>query len=235
MATQKRTQASTTRRDLVVSEILEKASALFAERGFADTSLQDLAQAVGTSRTSLYHYIGGKEQLLTTLVRGLTPETAATLDQIRAAKLSSVERLHAAIFYMATRIATNPARFRLLAMSESSLPSALAAEHRDTRVQVLRHLTAIIRAGMEDGELRAADEHVAAFSILGMCNWVAWWYRPERPGAPTVEELASQIADQGVASLRATTARRPTGPLGVQHAIDLLREDLEYLQKVADT
>lgn len=230
-----RQRQSNTRRDLVSGEILEKAATLFAERGFSSTSMQDVAEALEISRTALYHYIGGKEELLATLVRGISRETADSLEAIAADEsLDPLERLAAAIRSMATRIANNPGRFRLLLMSEGSLPEPLSSEHQEARRRSLRELTAIVRAGVDAGALRVMDEHVAAFALLGMCNWVAWWYQPERAANGGAEQLADELARLGVAALQAPAERAPVGRAAVAHAIDLLRQDLEYLQRALD-
>ena len=59
-----RARSSSTRRDLVMSEILEHATRLFAQRGYDGTTLQDIADAIGITRPGLYNYINSKEQLL---------------------------------------------------------------------------------------------------------------------------------------------------------------------------
>ena len=51
-----------------MSEILEHATRLFAERGYDGTTLQDIADAIGITRPGLYNYISSKEQLLATLL-----------------------------------------------------------------------------------------------------------------------------------------------------------------------
>ena len=48
------------------------ATNLFAERGFAGTNLQDIAEATGLTRPALYHYFKSKESLLSRLVAELT-------------------------------------------------------------------------------------------------------------------------------------------------------------------
>jgi AcrR family transcriptional regulator len=227
-----RLRQSNVRHELVSQEILEKAAALFAQRGFSDTSLQDVAKALGISRTALYHYIGGKDELLATLVRGLTGETAESLERIASDDTRDpVDKLRAAVRGMATRIAQNPARFRLLLMSEGSLPEPLATEHNRARRRALRAITAILRAGIQTGQLRPTDERIAAFGILGMCNWVAWWYQPGREKGADPEQIADQLATIAVAGLLTSAERSPKGSAGVEHAMDLLRKDLDYLQR----
>jgi AcrR family transcriptional regulator len=219
---------------LVSNEILEKAASLFADRGFSNTSLQDVAKALGISRTALYHYIGGKEELLRALVQGLTRETAKSLETIAADKSApALEKLEASIRSMVTRVAQNPARFRLLLMSEASLPEELASEHQTARRRTLRALTAVIREGIDAGEFRPVEERSAAFGIFGMCNWVAWWYQPDRADAPSPEQVADELSNMGAAALKSDSDRVPEDDAtAVDHAIDLLRRDLDHLQRL---
>jgi AcrR family transcriptional regulator len=232
----KRKTQSSTRRDLVEGRILEEAAALFAERGVSGTSLQEVADALDISRTALYHYIGGKEELLETLVSGLSRTTADNLEKIAAdRKLEPPEKLQAAIRDMVVRIANNPARFRLLLLSEGTLPDALASEHRKARRRSLDALLKIIREAIGSGALRPVEEHVAAFSVLGMCNWVAWWYRSDRENGLGPDQIADALAEIGLEGLRSPKDRgAPAGADAIGHAIHLLRQDLGFLEQTLD-
>jgi len=227
----RRARQSTTRRELVSNQILEQSAALFAERGVSGTSLQEVADALQISRTALYHYIGGKDELLATLVRGITQETAAALEQLAADESTApLERLRLAIVDMVVRIASSPSRFRLLLMSESELDEKTATEHRRARRRTLEALERIVAAGVDAGALRPADQRTAAFALLGMCNWVAWWYRPDRDEQPP-ERVAETIAEIALAGLRAGDGRAATNGDAVGHALQLLREDLTLLER----
>jgi AcrR family transcriptional regulator len=225
-------QRSTARRELVSNRILDEAAALFAERGFSETSLQEVADALQISRTALYHYIGSKDELLATLVRGLSRDTAESLERLASdSSLKPVDKLHAAIRDMTLRMANNPARFRMLLLSEGSLGEPLASEHRDARRRTLEALASVVGEGAASGALRPVDRHVAAFALIGMCNWVAWWYRSGRIEGQTPETVADAIAEIGIEGLRAS-ADRAVGETGdsVDHALRLLRGDLDLLE-----
>lgn len=78
------------------SQIMEEATRLFADRGFAGTSLQDIADATGLTRPALYHYFGSKEELLSRLVSELTEGPADELGEIRRRTgTTATERLRA--------------------------------------------------------------------------------------------------------------------------------------------
>jgi AcrR family transcriptional regulator len=192
------------RRELIESQIYEQAARLFAERGYAGTTPQDIAEAVGVSRQGLYYYVRSKEEILERLVSQMATQTLAFLEDVVAEPLDSRTKLRKVAYLLASDRATNRTRFRMLDRSESVLPTELADEYLSGRRAVLRLLTDLIDAGIAEGYFRAGDSRVAALSVLGMCNWVAWWFEPG-PEHP-VEPIAEQIADNAIAMLQPRAA-----------------------------
>jgi AcrR family transcriptional regulator len=231
--TKPRRKSTSIRRELVESQILDQAAELFARQGFSATSLQEVADALKINRTALYYYVNGKQDLLTMLVEGVSRDTANSLGRIAEDRsLAPIVKLRDAIKGMALRIASNAARFRLLLMSEGALDGALATEHHNSRRRTLQALTRILEEGMQTGEIRPIDPHLAAFAILGMCNWIAWWYRPDRVPNQTPELIAESMADIGLSALRPFDDRSSaSGGNSVERAISSLRRDLAYLEQ----
>jgi AcrR family transcriptional regulator len=227
-----RKRKSTARRDLVAGRILDEAASLFAERGFSETSLQEVADALEISRTALYHYIGSKDELLATLVRGMAQQTAVQLEEMADdASLDPLTKLRRAALDMTTRIGSSPARFRMLLLSEGSLPEPIASQHRKARRRILDVLAEIIEQGVTAGVVRPVDPHVAAFALLGMCNWVAWWYQPERPNGQTPETIAETIAEIAVKGLQAQDPEGVAeGVNPAERALARIRQDLRALE-----
>lgn len=185
------------RRDVLMVEVLDKAAALFATRGYAATSLQDIAREIGLSRTSIYYYFASKEALLEELVRGVTQRTTEIFAELDGAAGAS----HAANLAEAARRlvlwVTDPhTHFKLIDRTEGDLPGELASVHRDTKRRVLRNMVDLIEGGIADGQFKPVNAQVAAFAILGMCNWTAWWFQPS--GALDRKEVADQLASLAV-------------------------------------
>jgi len=224
-----RTRTSSSRRELVMTEILEHATRLFAERGYDGTTLQDIADAVGITRPGLYNYIDSKEQLLAELVRDVSENTAHIVHAIRLrADLSSVEKLRAVVRTLALQRAAAPERFRVLDRTEAALPEEVASLHLKARREVLAEVRTIIEEGVSRGEFRPRDERLAALSVIGMCNWVSWWFHPgpNHPAEPVADQLAQNAVDmlaypEGTRSL-ATAPHR---------ALQQVRENLDYLER----
>jgi AcrR family transcriptional regulator len=217
------------RRDLMESQIMEEATRLFADRGFAGTSLQDIADATGLTRPALYHYFGSKEDLLSRLVSELTEGPADELAEIRARTgTTATGRLRDMAFAVALRQASQPARFRALVRSEAELSEALSKVYDHGRRRVLKEFSSVIEEGVRGGEFRPVDPRIAALGVIGLCNWVAWWHRPGDQRAD--RGVADSLAEMAVASVVQHDAR-PTEAGGAARAQALLKEDVALLER----
>lgn len=219
-----------TRKALVETQIIEAATELFAARGFAGTSLQDIAEATGLTRPALYHYFSSKEDLLSRLVSEVTVGPAADLRRIRRrAATPVVERLREMATSIALLQAQHPSRFRMLIRSEADLPEALAATYASGRRSVLREFSSVIDEGVGSGEFRPVDARTAALGIIGLCNWVAWWHRPGDDADD--RRVAGSLADMAVASVVSHDARETTAT-GVGRVVELLKQDVAALERL---
>jgi hypothetical protein len=130
----------------------------------------------------------------------------------------------------ALRQATQPERFRLLIRSEAELPAELSDAYDSSRRAVLRAVTGVIEEGIRAGRFRPIDARIAALGVIGMWNWVAWWFRPDRDSADAV---ADQLADMAIAALQRADHRIPDGE-GPAAALKMLRQDIDHLERILD-
>lgn len=168
------------RRELLVGELLDRSTELFAAQGYEATSLQDIADAVGISRPALYHYLRSKEDLLTMLVEQMSRSLAQVLEQLRdRPDLTPLEKICNLTALLVRERARHPGRFRILDRTEEILPEPAGTEHLEAKRRIVRELMSIIDDGIAAGQIRPVDTRTAAFSLLGMCNWTAWWVNPQ--------------------------------------------------------
>jgi len=221
--------AKSPRRHLMENEVLEHATRLFAERGFAGTSLQDVADAMGLKRPAIYYYFKSKDALLDRLIEEATSGPAQDLIAIAAqSDQDAARRMHAIAYRIVEWVVAHTDRFLLLVKSESDLSPASAKKFNDGRRAALDAVRTVIEEGVESGEFRPVDPSISGFGIWGICNWVAWWYQPE--GTDTVASIANQLADMAVSSLQPVD-QRTRKTLSPQSALAALREDLGQLEK----
>ncbi|MDV6284989.1 TetR/AcrR family transcriptional regulator [Rhodococcus jostii] len=220
------------RRELVEKQIMEQATRLFAERGFASTTLQDIADASGLTRPALYHYVANKDELLSRLVSESTQTPADLLRRINErTALTPTQKLREMAQTIALRQAQSPDRFRLLIRSEAELPDPISIPYQQSRRYVLKEFIHTIEDGIRTGEMRPVDPRTSALGIIGMLNWIAWWHLPGN--ADDDQALADHLADMAVRSL---TKQDPDSltPVGPARAMALLRQDLDYLERLLD-
>jgi AcrR family transcriptional regulator len=216
------------RRRLVEREILERAAELFAERGFAGTTVQDIADALGMSRPALYYYVKSKEVILEQLVENLSINDATALESIRRRRSGDpVEKLREMAHHLATNAGSNPHQTQILAQSKHHLPERIAQLNLDAERSIVQSLIWVLEQGTRRGQFRQVDPRTAALTIVGMCLWIAWWIED----AP-LEQQPVQIAAQAVNSVLAVDGDRE-----IDAPADLLRAaraNLDRLQTALD-
>lgn len=175
------------------AEIFAAAVRVFQQKGYHATSMQDIANAVGLQKPSLYHYIRSKEELLFHIFdRGVGPFTAE-LEEIAAADLRASDKLRRAI---TTHLRALCAQIELFAVYLREQQFLSGSESARVRAEGGRHgqlLTRIVEEGIRGGEFRRLDPTVTALAILGMCNWLYQWYSPA--GRLQPEAIANIFCD----------------------------------------
>lgn len=183
------------------AQIDRTATALFRARGFAATSMRELATELGLEAGSLYSHIKSKEEILHRVCFGLAEDffagfDAATRDataplaiQLRQAIEAHVRVLTrdsaaSAVFLQEWRHLSEPARTKFLAL----------------RDQYEAGFRGLIQRGIVTGELHAPDAAFANLTLLASLNWLPTWYRPD--GKLTPDEIAHRLAEQLLQGLR---------------------------------
>lgn len=226
--TQPRSRPRPSRSDAQRQVILDAASRLFIEKGFGGTNINDIADAVGVTRTALYYYFPSKESMLEALTEEVTQKASQLASSVSGRdELPAHEALRLLILQHAGLILSHPVQFRVVERSESSLPAPHRAIAQASRRAVLDHFMQVIQRGIDGGQFRKVDAHVAAFSIIGMCNWCAWWFDPA--GSADADAVAESIATFGLRALTPDTPLRARA-LGTVDAIAQMREALAVLE-----
>lgn len=191
-------------------QILNVAATLFASRGFHGTSMSDIASEVGMLKGSLYYYVKGKRELAMKIAGTYLQESVAMAEEIAVSEASSVQKLRDIVRFHVTNLTTNyPGIFfaideRLDFMRDAS--SSLATQARDEYEKIFR---GIVEEGVERGELRrVTDVAMTVRGLLGMCNWMCKWYKPD--GDWPSSRIADAFADIAVEALKNRATREST-------------------------
>lgn len=177
------------------TEILRRATEVFERQGVKQTSIEDIAKAVGIKREAVYYYFKGRHEILAEII---LPQSHALLIGLRNIVQSNrkfADKLHDA---MQNHLQSyNP--------SYLEMTVALREDHffgTDQKFSDLRRVwkdysdlwERLITEGQECGEFRTGhDPKITAFAILGMCNWLSRWFDPGK-GKP-IDEIVETYFD----------------------------------------
>ncbi|SMC17154.1 transcriptional regulator, TetR family [Desulfacinum hydrothermale DSM 13146] len=171
-------------------QLYRVAARLFQQKGYRATSMQDIADALGIQKASIYYYIRTKQDLLMAIARASMEMLLAEGERIARAPLPPDQKLRELLKSHVTLICRN---LDLFTVSLRELTPVNAGDHwkevvalRDRYEALLR---AILREGMEKGAFRNLDEKLVGFAFLGMVNWTIRWVDPQGEKSP--EEIAS--------------------------------------------
>jgi AcrR family transcriptional regulator len=174
-------------------QLLETATLLFKEKGYHNTSMQDLADALGMQKGSLYYYIDSKEELLRELLEQATSILGAQIDEIYAADLCPSEKLRLALENHGQAMMDHLNLVTVYLQEYRSLPPERLQEVLVTREHYEQRLMQILQDGIDSGEFRPVEVKMTVFGFLGMLNWTHQWFSPQ--GALTSEQIAAILAD----------------------------------------
>ncbi|HVM31118.1 MAG TPA: TetR/AcrR family transcriptional regulator [Candidatus Limnocylindrales bacterium] len=190
-------------------QIEDAASTLFRERGYAATSVRDIAHALNIQGGSLYAHVASKEDVLWSIVSRaadrfnaeVAPLAADHSTTLATTRLRQMVRAHVEVVTSSQRdAAVFLHEWRFLSPDRRTQ----MAERRDAYEALFRQA---IGEGISAGTFSAVDPRVTATAILTALNGIATWYRPDGP--LSAQEIADQYADL---FLRALTCDAPASP-----------------------
>lgn len=187
-------------RKLQRRSVLIAAAELFAKKGYAGTSLADVANVLNLSRPALYYYFDTKEEILTSMVQEVTLSIMELGESLSDNKLDPSATLYELIKSNALLIFNNTLLFKVIERSEEFFPEEIAAVNTRAKRAIFDKYKITIERGIKAGHFMKMNPSVGAFAVLGLCNWSAWWYQPG--GAMSDEDVASQLASMALSAVR---------------------------------
>jgi AcrR family transcriptional regulator len=173
--------------------ILDQAAALFAGRGFEGTTMNDVAQSCGASKSHLYHYFARKEDLLFAIISEHIQSLASQLTEIVALPSPAEQRFKRFVDVFVQRSAASRNEHLVLMMDLKFLPDGLRSQVRQLETRLVDMVSALLReinpGLMKPGKVRTPY----ALMLFGTMIWTFTWYHPDGPVSPA--ELATRLSE----------------------------------------
>lgn len=190
--------------------IIKTAARIFQEKGYAETSMRDIADAVGILKGSLYHHIASKEDMLYEIIDRFVDRMIEKAEARRASETLSPRELLEAILVDILEVIRDERDFIEVYFHERRHLSEKRWKAIEKKRSVYEEMVReILRRGQRDGSLRAEfDERIVTLALFGMVNWSIHWLNPN--GRLSVERIARIFTTLFFEGLSAReTTRRP--------------------------
>ena len=189
----KRTAGRKTQRRNRDADVLQEAIQVISERGYAATSIQEVADRVGVLKGSLYHYFSSKEELLLRILEQSHEETSSIALEVSELNLPAFEELleylrRSSLWYIA-----NVQRANIFFTERRNLTGDRLQMAKTWGRDFESHIQKLIIAAQEDGRIRGdQDPRLVTRFVIGAVNNVRNW--PSRSGnAFSAEDIADTL------------------------------------------
>ena len=168
--------------------VLRAAASAFNRRGYANTSLDDIAASLGVSKPTLYQYFSSKQEILYRCHQRALDQGDAGVAQAEVHRGTGLEKL---FVYMQTYMRGFFGEYGAgpVLTDVDSLTPANRKKVVERRSRISAATTRFIAEGVKDGSIVDCDPKLANLFTLSAVNWMAYWYREDGPNTP--EEIMS--------------------------------------------
>jgi len=179
-------------RELKREAVILAAARAFRDRGYHNTSLDDVAAALNVTKPTVYSYVRSKEELLFECFRAGVETIRAAFLRAEGLDASGRERLLAVAHGYAVAI-TSEFGSCMVRIEDQDLSPAMSEKIKAMKSEIDQSLRRLIREGVADGSIRSCDVKMTAFALAGALNWIAHWHRADDSLLP--DEIATRLLD----------------------------------------
>ena len=185
---------------LTQKAIVDTAAELFARDGFGATSLDDIAAMFGATKGALYYHVKNKEEILRLIFLTVLTASEEPLHHIAEADLAPLEKLRRAVEHQAAVAADRSPAMIVFYREHPHLTGPFSKEIILRKKAYERYFEQIVEEGQAIGAFKLnIDPKIVSYGLLGMCNWMSQWYRPD--GQFTHQQISTMFASMIVHGL----------------------------------
>ncbi|MBS1759255.1 MAG: TetR family transcriptional regulator [Bacteroidetes bacterium] len=168
--------------------IIQKASAMFREKGFPATSMRDLADEVGIEAASLYNHIQSKSEILQEIIYRTANDCNIHLDNLDVAQLNSIEKLESLIRFHVQMMIHQFDDYTVMINEWIHLSEPYQTNFITQRRIYVQRMENIIQQGIDHQEIKTVLPYIAMLTILSSVRGLEFWHRSEKHVSPQVIE-----------------------------------------------
>ena len=192
--------AKTQRRKASKKElILQKAAAMFREKGFAATSMRDLAETVGIEAASLYNHIRSKNEILEAICFDVANRFNSNIEVVEVSQQTSIEKVETLLRFHIGQMIENYEEVYVCDREWKHLEEPYLSNFQTQRRNYRKKFASLIEDGMRKNEIKSIDAPTAVLIILHAVSGIESWHRSKaRISAGELEDNMVMIMIDGL-------------------------------------
>ncbi|HBB57156.1 MAG TPA: TetR/AcrR family transcriptional regulator [Chitinophagaceae bacterium] len=160
--------------------ILQKAAAMFRQRGFAATSMRDLAEVVGIEAASLYNHISSKNEILEAICFEMANHFNTHMDQIESIRQPALSALEAVLRFHIRQMIDNYEQVYVSDREWKHLQEPYLSNFQTQRRNYRKRIAQLIETGIQKKEILPIDSATAVLIMLHAISGIESWHRSKK-------------------------------------------------------
>lgn len=157
--------------------ILQKAAAMFREKGFAATSMRDLAESVGIEAASLYNHIRSKNEILEAICFEVANRFTANLDAVEHTNQSSISKTESLLRFHIQQMINHYEEVYVSDREWKHLTEPFLSNFQNQRRTYRKRFAAIVEEGIQKKEIKKIDAATSVLIMLHAVSGIESWHR----------------------------------------------------------
>jgi AcrR family transcriptional regulator len=157
--------------------ILKKAAQMFREKGFAATSMRDLAETVGIEAASLYNHIRSKNEMLEAICFDVANRFNAHMDEMEAGSQKSITKVETLLRFHIQQMIEHYEEVMVCDREWKHLADPYLSNFHNQRRTYRKRFAAIIEDGIKKNEIKKIDAPTAVLIMLHAVSGIESWHR----------------------------------------------------------
>jgi TetR/AcrR family transcriptional regulator, cholesterol catabolism regulator len=157
--------------------ILQKAAVMFREKGFAATSMRDLAESVGIEAASLYNHIRSKNEILEAICFNVANRFNQNMEAIETSHDNSIQKVETLLRFHIRQMVENYEEVYVCDREWKHLEEPYLSNFQNQRRSYRKRFAAIIENGIQKNEIKKIDASTAVLIILHAVSGIESWHR----------------------------------------------------------
>jgi AcrR family transcriptional regulator len=181
-----------------INAIAKVSARLFAEKGYLETSMEDIATAAKVTKGGVYHYFGSKSDILHFICSTYVELDVENLEHSLSGINTTEKKIEFIIFRHIEHYSTHVFAAKTLLNEAYNLPTRYFREVKDREK---RYFSIVSEVLSQCSSTKGRKEVVTTltFTLFGMLNWLYSWYDPKGTFTPKdVSRLIYKVFTDGV-------------------------------------